>query len=107
MKWFTEKKGYLLLLGILCISPMMILAMRLLLQFERGWRLLNIIDDSYMIVAFSVHLVISMTCLAFTIYELEKKQRTFLINTILGLVFSSSVILFYLTVALLILNLIN
>lgn len=60
-----------------------------------------------MIVAFSVHLIMSMTCLAFSIYELKKKQITYFINTIVGLVFSSSVILFYLTVALLILNLIN
>jgi len=105
MEWLIEKKGYLVLIGILCMSPVVALAISSL--FYRGWRFLNMLDESYMITAFIIHIIISIAGFTFSIYELKKRQMTNMTHKIIGLVSSSSMIIFYLTILLLIVQILH
>ncbi len=99
MEWFIHKKGYLVVLGILCMSPIVILSVSPI--FYRGWRILNMLGESYMITAFVFHIIISVACFTLSIYELKKRQMTNMTQKIIGLVTSSSMIIIYLTIFLL------
>ncbi|PQJ31368.1 hypothetical protein BST92_05270 [Nonlabens arenilitoris] len=105
MKWFVHRKGYLVVLGLLAISPIIFLILSSLVC--NSWKILNVVDDTIAISILIGQIIIGIICFALSLFELRKNKTEYLTNKIVGTVLGASILLPYLTIFILIATIIN
>ncbi|MBF4983570.1 hypothetical protein FNJ87_04235 [Nonlabens mediterrranea] len=105
MKWFIHRKGYLVVLGLLAISPIIFLILGSLAY--NSWKILDVVDDTIAISILIGQMIIGIICFVLSLYELRKNKTEYLTNKIVGTVLSVSILLPYLTIFILIATIIH
>ena len=100
MKWLINRKGYLVVTGLLAISPIIFLILSSLVY--NYWKILDVVADTIAISILIGQIIIGIICFVLSLYELRKNKTEYLTNKIVGTVLSASILLPYLTIFILI-----
>jgi len=96
MNWFINKRGYLVVLGLLAMSPIIVLIFGSLAY--NSWKILDVVNDTIAMSILIGQIFTSILCFILSIYEFRKNKTEYLTNKIIGTVLSSSILLPYLTI---------
>lgn len=100
MEWLINRKGYLVVMGLLAISPIIFLILSSLVY--NSWKILDVVDDTIAISILIGQIIVGIICFVLSLYELRKNKTEYLTNKIVGTVLSASILLPYLTIFILI-----
>lgn len=99
MEWFIKKRGYLVVIGLLAMSPIIALLFTSLLY--NSWEMLGMISDATAISILIAQLIIGLLGFGLSVYEFRKNKTENLTNKIVGIVLNSSILLLYVIVLIL------